>query len=203
MDGNQPTPRLRAATWATLRPRQGHPWLDWLKGAGFLVFHIDLFLVGIAALLLLNISRSPGHIWVGGVMWRWGLLLGIHGMATLLIWLIGLLLSEERPGAGTYEADWSAAPRADGRAPFIIEPGGPAPESPPWMAGAVVQDGDGATAPPWRPPEPAPAESDWQAGFEQRTSWSETTAAAWLSRHRSETDPAGDEAPDSPSDQAQ
>lgn len=202
MDINESPPRLRAASpaWASLRPRRGQPWLDWLKGAGFLVFHIDLFLVGIAALLLLNVARSPSHIWVGGVFWRWGLLLVIHGMAALLIWLIGLLLSEERPGAGTYEAEWSASSHDTSRPPVIVEPVEPEPESVTWTTAPERPNRPSPAANGWSAAEPAPATSDWQAGFEQRTSWSETTASAWLARHRSEPEPSEDgaETPDGP-----
>lgn len=203
MDIHEPPPRLRATTpsWAALRPRRGQPWLAWFKGAGFLVFHIDLFLVGIAALLLLNVARSPAHIWVGGVFWRWGLLLVIHGMAALLIWLIGLLLSEERPGAGTYEAEWSATSRDASRPPVIVEPVEPEAGSVTWEAAPERPERSRAAADGWSAAEPAAA-SDWQTGFEQRTSWSETTAAAWLARHRSEPDPSEDGAAETPNGSA-
>jgi len=188
MDTNEPSARLTAASprWSTLRPRRGQPWLDWCKGPGFLVLHIDLFLVAIAALLLLNITRSPDHIWVGGVFWRWGLLLVIHAMATLLIWLIGLLLSEERPGAGTYEAEWSAMPRDGHRPPLIVEPVDVVPETTPWTSVAGPGNGMAAQDDGWRAGDATAPNGDWHAGFEQRTSWSETSASAWLARRRSE-----------------
>lgn len=186
MGSNESPARLRAALppWRSLRQGRGQPWVDWLKGAGFLVFHVDLFLVGIAALLLLNVARSPDHLWITGVFWRWGLLLVIHGMVTLLIWLIGMLLSEERPGAGTYEAEWSS--RGFTAAPIAAEPVEPFDGQPPWVAPPVDRH-DPADANGWSAPEPpsAPA-GGWHAGFEQRTSWAETSAAAWLARRRAE-----------------
>jgi hypothetical protein len=198
MDTNEPSARLRAAPprWATLRPRQGQPWLDWFKGGGFLVFHIDLFLLGIAALVLVNIARSPGHIWVGGVFWRWGLLLVIHGMVTLLIWLISMLLSEERPGAGTYEAEWSAVPRDANRPPVVVEPVDADTASAPWASSPEPSTSKRAPADGWRAAPEAPPADEWHTGFEQRTSWSETTASAWLARRRSEPESAASTASD-------
>jgi len=190
MGSNESPVRLRAIAprWSTLRRRRGQPWVDWLKGAGFLVFHVDLFLVGIAALLLLNVARSPDHLWITGVFWRWGLLLVIHGMVTLLIWLIGMLLSEERPGAGTYEAEWSPTSHTHTGTSVAAEPIDALDGAMPWVAPPEDLNGSSTTAEDgWRTPEPPPAPADeWHAGFGQRTSWAETSASAWLARRRGE-----------------
>lgn len=211
MGSNEPPVRLRAISprWTTLRRRSGQAWVDWLKGAGFLVFHIDVFLVAIAVLLLLNIARSPDHIWVAGVFGRWGLLLVIHGMVTLLIWLIAMLLTEERPGTGTYEAEWSTLPRDMAPEPVVIEPvviepveadGGANHWTPP------SENGTTPASPPdevWTAPDAAPAPAnDWHAGFEQRTSWAETSASAWLSRRRRERNATSDGPAQQPQDGA-
>lgn len=207
MDTNEPSARLRPVPprWTTLPSRRGQPWLAWCKGAGFLIFHVDLFLVAIAALLLVNIMRSPDHLWVGGVFWRWGMLLVIHGMVTLLIWLIGLLLNEERPGTGTYEVEWSASP-GDGMSPppVVVEPVEPSPEPVRWTPASEPRNGAAPASDGWHPGDATPLPGEWYADFEPRTSWSETTASAWLARRWGEREsggmPAGDASAEPPAE---
>lgn len=179
---------------------------SWLKGIEFLTVHISVFAIGIVALFVLNLLRSPENLWVDRAGAAWALLLTIHGVVIGLIWAIGLLGKEENealqiiPDAEWRRtaASWPSAPNdglAAGHAPIVVSgrsqvPPVPPPDSvpnrPPVREEPMDTVPSGWSA--WRDGAQESASTD-----EPKVSWKE--AASWLSRTGRGRAPAANETP--------
>lgn len=191
--------------------------LSWLKGIEFLTVHISVFAIGIVALIVINLLRSPDDLWVDRVGAAWALLLTIHGVTIGLIWAIGLLNRDDDEALQIIpDAEWRRTsgswPQAVTRVPpATAEPTPPVPRATTAAAGWTQ-----AATPSPRPPDAATADgqppqavppgwSAWGQGAEQspppdepKASWKE--AASWLTRSGRGRRPAPAEEPrrDSP-----
>ncbi len=178
--------------------------LSWLKGIEFLTVHISVFAIGIVALLVLNLLRSPGDLWVDRAGAAWAMLLTIHGVAIGLIWAIGLLSKDEDEALQVIpDAEWRRTSASWPRAVTKVPPATAAATvtTPPTAQGATpvaAASNDAPAAqqahPPvspaagGRPPQTMPPGwSAWGQGVEQspptdetKASWKE--AATWLTR---------------------
>lgn len=167
--------------------------LSWLKSADFLAVHISMFAVGIVALLVINLLRSPDDLWMDRAGAAWALLLTIHGVGIGLTWAIAQLGNDDHQALQVIpDAEWRRRPGS-----------WPVADSDPAIAAArtaqVSAEGQGATTAVSTPvrtpppvtgqfPAPSPGWSSWgenggepvSAGDEPKASWKET--ATWLTR---------------------
>jgi hypothetical protein len=118
---------MQRASYAKPRPgpaaadrfaRWGRGLTRWILGTGFLSLHIGIYLLAVVGLLLWNLARSPGDLWVAGPLRRWGLVVVFHATAVGAGWAAWRLM---RMGTETPTADvpdygvsatraWTAAP---------------------------------------------------------------------------------------------
>lgn len=189
----------------------------WLVGHGFLTFHVSLFLSGGLALLLGNLATSPSDLWADTVIWRWAMLLLIHGLAVALLLLIDLLRGSDVRPAPADDAAHQAHPAA---LPARIRPevfaswpspsptAEPEPEPPstapvdtpstaPAWAGRASPgspNGDTTSEPSSTGVRDRPATEPASAA--DRVSWEEAGVGAWLTRRSRD----GDGTPSTPPD---
>lgn len=181
--------------------------LSWLKSADGLTVHISVFAVGVVALLVINLLRSPDDLWIDRAGAAWALLLTIHGVGIGLIWAIAQLGNDDHQALQVIpDAEWR---RQSGAWPAP-------PHSDPGIAAArtapVPAEGQGAqiaVSVPVRTPPPVtgqfvPPASGWSswgenggepaaAGDEPKASWKET--ATWLTRSGPGRSPAAIDKP--------
>jgi len=177
----------RMAAWSPARLG------EWLKGAEFLIAHISVFAVGIVALIVINLLRSPTELWVDRVGAAWALLLIIHGAAVALIRAIEFLEKEDSEALQAVpNPEWRQAPASWPRTVTMVPPDGADPQgATPFPAPNAQRP---APASPQRLARPAdgnqpqplpPGWSAWGQSVEQppqpdepKASWKE--AATWL-----------------------
>lgn len=168
--------------------------VSWFKGIGFLTGHISVFAVGIVALLIVNLLRSPQDLWIDRVGAAWAMLITIHGVAIGLVWAIGLLgKDDDRALQIIPDAEWrrtsaswpQEVPEASASAMARRDnPALPARQAEP----AVEPTGTSAAQSDGHVPQPVPPGwSAWGQGAdhsppsdEPKASWKE--AASWISR---------------------
>lgn len=177
---------------------------SWLKGVECLTVHISVFAIGIVALFVLNLLRSPEDLWVDRAGAAWALLLTIHGVAIGLIWAIGLLDKDDdealqiipdaewRRTSGAWPGASNNAPAATGHStvvPAQSETPVPPPETVVHPSPAGRQSRE--TVPPgwsaWGNGAQEPTSTD------EKVSWKE--AATWLSRSGRGRRPTATETP--------
>lgn len=168
--------------------------LSWLKSADCLTVHISVFAVGLVALMVFNLLRSPDDLWIDRAGAAWALLLTIHGVGIGLLWAVSQLGNDDDQALQVIPDVESR--RRSGSWP-VAKPDGPA--SPVSPIGPVPADGHGErsivpapvrTPPPvtGQFPSPSPGWSSWgsngggpaPSSDEPKASWKET--ASWLTR---------------------
>lgn len=182
----------RAAVRADERDPPGI--MSWLKGIGFLSAHISVFAVGIVALLIINLLRSPQDLWVDRAGAAWAMLLTIHAVAIGLVWAIGLLGKDDHQALQIVpDAEWrrpsASWPQAASSVPATATSPGEIPAPASGKADTAVQPAR-PEAPPSDGHRTQPVPPGWSswgqeaerppASDEPRVSWKE--AASWLAR---------------------
>lgn len=185
--------------------------LTWLRGVEFLTAHISVFAVGIVALLIINLLRSPEDLWVDRVGAAWAMLLIIHGVGIGLVWAIALLGKDDDEALQVIpSAEWRHTSPSWPRAVKVDSPAGSHPQS---VTPGVARSREELAAQPARLPVPLSADgqqahavppswSAWGHGSEPsspadepKASWRE--AAVWLTQSDRGRQPTPTEGPPS------
>lgn len=194
--------------------------LSWLKGIEFLTVHISVFAVGVVALLVINLLRSPQDLWVDRAGAAWAMLLTIHAVSIGLIWAIGLLGKDDHEALQVIpDAEWRRSSASWPRA--VVKKGPPAtaiatsahqggtPAAPASGEELAAQPAHQPSSPAadGQPPQPMPpGPPGWSAWGQEtgqvppsaepnepKASWKE--AATWLTRSGRGRRPSSTEAP--------
>jgi len=144
----------------------------WARGFGMLHAHMCFFAALAVFLFLINIARSPEHIWADKWIMAWTVLILIHAVGVGIVWALGQWSGDaaDEPLQMAYSARPAQAP--------MIE----------WGAGETQDAEFRATAPATTPDAAGPSWSGWNAAPEsapadtERVSWKQASAAAWLDR---------------------
>lgn len=165
---------------------------EWARGFGMLHAHLCVYAVISVLLLLLNLLRSPEHIWADKWIMAWTVLILIHAVGVGIVWAIALW-NADTPD----EALLMTAPPAPPRS-AIDEWGSD-------LAQDVEFRASDPTAEIRAPEDASLAWTGWNADAEagtapapDRVSWKQASAAAWLERSNGQADIAHDAPEDKP-----
>src|SRR5262245_35354490 len=109
---------MQRATYARPRPgpveERSARWrrglTRWVLGTGFLSLHVGVYLLAVVGLLLWNLARSPGDLWVAGPLRRWGLVVVFHATAVGAGWAAWRLMRMGTETTLADQTDFSTAP---------------------------------------------------------------------------------------------
>ena len=190
--------------------------LDWARGIGLLSLHVSVFALGIVAMFVINLLRSPDRIWVDRAIPIWTLIVVIHAVLVGLLWAIGQLNREDDgPLLVVSDAKWRSASTWASAGPSPTLTDTPRSTVPP----APAEDGAEATmqfrpspaarattSPPGEAPHDgaAPKWSGWDGDVPQqgtssdadRASWQEAATAARRGRTAASPPPPAPAAPE-------
>jgi hypothetical protein len=186
MSSPPPTRPFESLAWYHDAARYGFQddrrpsWQRWASGWGLLRSHLSVFAIGMVALYAANLFFEPGARWAGWLILAWVALIAIHGIIVAM--LAALRLWNDEPAdeplfvpVRNVPGSWNLPPPQNGVQDADFR---------------TTSDRDGGTGTwnAWQTPEPTPDIPE-----SERASWSEASAAAWLTRgnttgSRSESD---------------
>lgn len=185
--------------------------VDWVRGIGFLSLHVSVYALGIVAMFVVNLLRSPDDLWVDRSIPIWSLIVVIHAGLVGLVWAIGLLnRDDDEPIRVVSDAHWRHAetwPSGGSAAPSAEETA--RPDQPATVSEQVAPRAESTTGQETTQQvassHPASTSSDakwsgWESDTPQRidpndpdrASWQEAAAAAWRDRTSSSSASDGD-----------
>ena len=109
----------------------GNPWqlgttggriARWVFGFGFFTVDLGLYLITGLILLVINLLQDPADLWVGGPLFRWGLLVFVHFLGAVVCWAVTTAMDAARETRAESETRAAALPPAAIPAPQSVAP---------------------------------------------------------------------------------
>jgi hypothetical protein len=82
----------------------------WFFGFGFFCVSLGVYLITGMTLLTINLLRDPGDLWVGGPLFRWGMLVFVHFLGAVVCWAVTTAMDAARTTRAETDARIAAAP---------------------------------------------------------------------------------------------
>ena len=117
----------------------------WFFGFGFFCVSLGIYLITGMTLLTINLLRDPGDLWVGGPLFRWGMLVFVHFLGAVVCLAVTTAMDAARATRAETEA----------RVPPVVAPP-PMPIPPVAQAEPMPQ---GPTRPRFQPAPSTPADA--------------------------------------------
>jgi len=76
----------------------------WFFGFGFFCVSLGVYLITGMTLLTINLLRDPGDLWVGGPLFRWGMLVFVHFLGAVVCWAVTTAMDAARATRAETEA---------------------------------------------------------------------------------------------------
>lgn len=109
----------------------GNPWqlgttggriARWVFGFGFFSVDLGLYLSTGLILLVINLLRNPADLWVGGPLFRWGVLVFVHFLGAVVCWAVTTAMDAARETRAESETRAAAMPPVPMPAPQYVAP---------------------------------------------------------------------------------
>src|SRR4051812_32623142 len=68
----------------------------WFFGFGFFCVSLGVYLITGMTLLTINLLRDPSNLWVGGPLFRWGMLVFVHFLGAVVCWAVTTAMDAAR-----------------------------------------------------------------------------------------------------------
>ena len=76
----------------------------WFFGFGFFCVSLGVYLITGMTLLTINLLRDPSDLWVGGPLFRWGMLVFVHFLGAVVCWAVTTAMDAARTTRAETEA---------------------------------------------------------------------------------------------------
>src|SRR6478736_2459002 len=116
---------------AAYNNQTGNPWqlgttggriARWVFGFGFFTVHLGIFLITGMILLVINFLQDPADLWVGGPLFRWGVLVFVHFLGAVVCWAVTTAMDAARETRAESESRAATLPPVPMPAPHYVAP---------------------------------------------------------------------------------